>query len=122
MQQPLISVIVPAYNLEDCLGRALDSILKQGIKEMEVIVVDDLSSDGTWELIKKYEKKDSRIIPIHMDHRSKPSGARNAALEVARGKYIHFCDGDDAVPAKSYKIMLETECGYCNRELYAYVS
>lgn len=57
MQQPLISVIVPAYNLEDCLGRALDSILKQGIKEMEVIVVDDLSSDGTWELIKKYEKK-----------------------------------------------------------------
>ena len=107
MQQPLITVIVPSYNLEDCLGRALDSILKQGIKEMEVIVVDDLSSDGTWELIKKYEKKDSRIIPIHMDHRSKPSGARNAALEVARGKYIHFCDGDDAVPAKSYKIMLE---------------
>ena len=56
MQQPLISVIVPAYNLEDCLGRALDSILKQGIKNMEVIVVDDMSSDGTWELIKKYEK------------------------------------------------------------------
>lgn len=80
MQQPLISVIVPAYNLEDCLGRALGSILKQGIKEMEVIVVDDLSSDGTWELIKKYQEKDSRIIPIHMDHRSKPSGARNAAL------------------------------------------
>lgn len=57
MRQPLISVIVPAYNLEDCLGRALDSILKQGIKDMEVIVVDDLSSDGTWELIKKYQKK-----------------------------------------------------------------
>lgn len=107
MQQPLISVIVPAYNLEDCLGRALDSILKQGIKDMEVIVVDDMSSDGTWELIKKYEKNDNRIISIRMNHRSKPSGARNAALEVAKGKYIHFCDGDDAVPAKSYKVMLE---------------
>ena len=107
MQQPLISVIVPAYNLEDCLGRALDSILKQGIKNMEVIVVDDMSSDGTWELIKKYEKNDNRIISIRMNHRSKPSGARNAALEVAKGKYIHFCDGDDAVPAKSYKVMLE---------------
>lgn len=107
MQQPLISAIVPAYNLEDCLGRALDSILKQGIKDMEVIVVDDLSSDGTWELIKKYEKSDNRIVSIHMNHRSKPSGARNAALDVAKGKYIHFCDGDDAVPSKSYKIMLE---------------
>ncbi|WP_368272225.1 glycosyltransferase family 2 protein [Enterocloster lavalensis] len=107
MRQPLISVIVPAYNLEDCLGRALDSILKQGIKDMEVIVVDDLSSDGTWELIKKYQKNDKRIVPIHMNQRSKPSGARNAALEVATGKYIHFCDGDDAIPAKSYKIMLE---------------
>lgn len=107
MEQLIISVIVPAYNLEDCLGRALDSILNQGIKNMEVIVVDDLSNDGTWEIIKKYEKKDKRIIPIHMNHRSKPSGARNAALEVAKGKYIHFCDGDDAVPAKSYKIMLD---------------
>ena len=107
MHQPLISVIVPAYNLEECLGRALDSILQQNIKDMEVIVVDDLSSDGTWELIKKYEKKDNRIKSIHMDHRSKPSGARNAALEVAKGKYIHFCDGDDAVPPKSYKVMLE---------------
>lgn len=58
MHQPLISVIVPAYNLEECLGRALDSILQQNIKDMEVIVVDDLSSDGTWELIKKYEKKE----------------------------------------------------------------
>ena len=62
MRQPLISVIVPAYNLEDCLGRALDSILKQGIKDMEVIVVDDLSSDGTWELIKKYQKSDIIIL------------------------------------------------------------
>ena len=103
MHQPLISVIVPAYNLEECLGRALDSILQQNIKDMEVIVVDDLSSDGTWELIKKYEKKDNRIKSIHMDHRSKPSGARNAALEVAKGKYIHFCDGDDAVPPKVTK-------------------
>lgn len=62
MHQPLISVIVPAYNLEECLGRALDSILQQNIKDMEVIVVDDLSSDGTWELIKNMKRRQPNKI------------------------------------------------------------
>lgn len=101
-----LSVIIPAYNLEDCIGKCLDSVLAQEIEKMEIIVVNDCSTDKTSDIIQAYAQKHSQIIPIDMAVNQGPAGARNAALDVAKGEFIHFCDGDDAVPEGAYKEFL----------------
>lgn len=103
---PELSVIIPTYNLEKEIGRCLKSVLSQGISDMEVIVVDDGSSDNTAEAVRKYAEKDARITFIPLPENRGVAAARNAALDVAKGEFIHFCDGDDAVPEGAYQEML----------------
>lgn len=98
-----LSVIIPAYNLENCIGKCLNSVLAQEIEKMEIIVVNDCSTDKTSDIIQAYAQKHSQIIPIDMAVNQGPAAARNAALDVAKGEFIHFCDGDDAVPEGAYK-------------------
>lgn len=102
----LLSVIIPAYNLEEDIALCLDSVLAQDLKEMEILVVDNGSQDGTAETLRRYAEKDPRIKPIYLEKNRMPSGARNAALDVAQGKYVHFCDGDDMVPKGAYRELL----------------
>lgn len=90
----LISVIVPAYNAEKYLDRCLNSILKQTYKNLEIILVNDGSTDKTLKICKQYEKQDSRIKIINKKNEG-VSIARNRGLEIARGKYIYFADADD---------------------------
>ncbi len=107
----LISVIVPAYNIENYLPRCLDSILGQTHQNLEVIVVDDGSQDSTGDIIDDYAKKDPRIIPIHKENEG-VSKARTSGLKRAVGAYIGFIDGDDIADPKLYEVLLRNALEY----------
>ncbi len=106
-----ISVIVPAYNLEDCLPRCLDSILCQTHNNLEIIVISDGSTDGTNDIIKKYASKDKRIVPVFKEN-SGVSDTRNKGLDIATGEYIGFVDGDDYIEPNMYEILLRNALEY----------
>jgi len=94
---PLLSVIVTSYNIQDYLRTSLDSILAQSLRDIEIIVVDDGSSDASPDIIREYAARDPRIVPVIRGVRS-PGGvatAANAGLDVATGTYVGFADGDD---------------------------
>lgn len=101
-----LSVIIPAHNLEKEIGRCLKSVLAQKNVEMEVIVVDDGSQDATLEKIQEWAVKDERIKCISFPENLGVSAARNVGLNVAKGEFVHFCDGDDAVTENAYEELL----------------
>lgn len=120
MDEKLVSVIIPAYNIEDYIGRCLDSIISQTYKNLEIIVVDDGSRDRTGEILDNYAKKDRRIKVIHKENGG-VSSARNKGIEVAEGDYIGFIDGDDLIEPEMYKTLVDlleeenadiAHCGY----------
>lgn len=92
----LISIIVPIYNVEIFLPRCIESILKQTYQELEIILVDDGSTDSCPEICKKYVKLDSRVHFITQKNGG-PSSARNTGINYSKGKYIAFIDSDDFV-------------------------
>lgn len=104
----LISVIVPAYNVENYIAKCLDSILNQTYKNLEIIVVDDGSTDNTLAIIDSYSAKDNRIKAIHQDNMG-VAAARNAGLLAATGDYYGFVDSDDTIEPTMYEEML-TAC------------
>ena len=89
-----VSVIMPVYNSGEYLQTAVDSILSQSLKDIELILVDDGSTDGSSEKCEEYAKKDKRVVVIHQRNGG-ICNARNAALKIARGEYIGFSDHDD---------------------------
>lgn len=102
----LISVIVTAYNIENYLPRCLDSLLRQSYKSLEIIVVDDGSTDDTPGICDRYAGKHENITAIHRENGG-PSAARNAGLKIAKGTYIGYVDGDDWVEPDMYRDMLK---------------
>ena len=94
--EKLISVIIPVYNREHLIGECLRSVLGQTHKNLQVILIDDGSTDGTVEICKEFEASDSRVKLLQPGHRG-VSGARNAGLDEARGKYVFFVDSDDVI-------------------------
>ena len=101
---PKVSVIIPVYNVEQYLRECLDSVVNQTLREIEIICVDDGSTDSSLDILKEYASKDNRITVI--TQKNLHAGvARNAGLAVARGEYVHFCDSDDWVEKEIY-----TEC------------
>lgn len=90
-----LSIIIPVYNTEEYLAECLDSVFNQKLRSFEVIIINDGSTDGSMDIIKAYEKKYSGIIIIIDQENAGLSAARNAGLEIARGKYIYFMDSDD---------------------------
>lgn len=90
----LISVIIPAYNVRDYLKQCVESVCNQTYKNLEIIIIDDGSNDGTEQLCDTFI--DSRIIIIHQENRGF-SGARNAGLDVAKGEFLSFIDSDDFI-------------------------
>lgn len=99
LNSTLLSVIVPIYNCEKYVTACLESIAKQSVSEMEVICVDDGSTDGSRALAEEFAKTDERFCVIHQDNKGL-SGARNTGLDVAKGRFIIFVDGDDIVGGK----------------------
>ena len=96
MDNPLISIIVPIYNVEQYLNKCVDSIINQIYTNIEIILVDDGSPDRCREICDEYAKQDNRIKVIHKNNGGL-SDARNVAIDVARGEYIVFVDSDDYV-------------------------
>ena len=91
------SVIMCAYNLEKIVGTAIDSVLEQKFKNFELILVNDGSADKTLNVLKKYERKDSRVRVINNEKNIGLSASRNKAISQARGEYIVHLDGDDTL-------------------------
>ena len=83
-----LSVIIPAYNLEDCVSDCLDSVIAQKIDKLQVIVVDDCSNDHTWEILQAYAEKHPQISIIQHTENKGPSGARNTQLTSDRNGMI----------------------------------
>lgn len=101
----LLSVIVPAYNVMDCLERCINSIRKQTCPNMEIIIVDDGSTDNTGALAEKLAMMDKRIKVFHKENGGS-SSARNLGLEHASGEYIGFVDSDDYIEPTMYEKLL----------------
>lgn len=104
--RPFISIVMPVYNSEDDIHLAIDSIINQTFRAWELLVVDDCSVDNTREIVREYEKKDSRIRLISQEENSGPGQAKNRGMKEARGNYITFCDGDDWLEKDAYEKML----------------
>lgn len=103
----LISVIVPIYNVEKYLNRCIKSIVNQTFKNLEIILVDDGSSDKSPEICDEWAKKDKRIKVFHKKNGGL-SDARNVGLKAAFGKYIGFVDSDDWIADKMYEKLLQS--------------
>lgn len=102
----MISIIVPVYNSELYLKKCLESIISQTYKNIEIICVDDNSSDHSFKILQEYEKKDQRLKVIHKENEG-VSLARNAGLDVAQGDYILFVDSDDWIDKSTCEVALE---------------
>ena len=102
-EKPLISVIVPVYNVEPYLRKCLDSILNQTYRNLEIIIVDDGSTDDSGKICDEYH--DSRIQVFHTENRGL-SAARNLGLDHAAGQYIGFVDSDDWIEPDMYEVLL----------------
>lgn len=103
----MISIIVPVYNVEPYLNRCLDSILHQSYRDVEIILVDDGSTDASPSICDEYARLDNRVKVIHQENGGL-SFARNVGLDYASGEYIAFIDGDDYILPSMYERMLET--------------
>lgn len=117
---PLVSVIVPIYNVEKYIHRAISSLINQTLKDIEIILVDDGSPDNCGEIIDGYAKQHSNIVVVHKENGG-VSDARNAGLNIAKGKYIGFVDPDDYIEPNMYESMYSSAeindsdlvfCGY----------
>ena len=117
MESKKISVIVPVYNMETYLGRCVDSILAQTYENIEVILVDDGSSDASPALCDRYAEADARVKVVHKQNGGL-SSARNAGLDAATGDYIGFVDSDDYISPDMYRILAarleEGDCEIAN--------
>ncbi len=106
--EPLISVIIPIYNMEPYLERCLDSVLNNSYRNLEVICVDDGSEDASAEILYKYAKRDRRVVPIFKKNGG-VSSARNAGLNRMTGEFATFIDPDDFVHPQYIELMLTAQ-------------
>lgn len=111
--EPLISIIVPIYNVEKYLNRCIESIVNQTYKNLEIILVDDGSPDNCPQICDQWKEKDNRIKVIHKENGGL-SDARNVGLDITQGEYIAFVDSDDYIHVKMYEtlitVLLEKDC------------
>ncbi len=122
MASPRISVVVPFFNVADLLGECLQSIAAQTYRDLEVIMVDDGSTDASTEIAAAQAAADPRFI-LHRVDNGGPGHARNRGIERASGEFLAFADGDDVVPPGAYEVLLHTveqsgsdfACGNVNR-------
>lgn len=106
MSKPLISIIVPVFNVENYLEKCIESIIAQTYQNIEIILVDDGSEDNSGRICDKFAKEDSRIVVIHKKNGGL-STARNAGIDIAKGFFIGFIDSDDYVSVDFCEILLQ---------------
>ena len=114
-----ISVIIPVYNCEKSIKKCIESICQQSLEEIEILLINDGSTDNTSKIIKEYQKLDDRIVILEQKN-SGPSAARNRGIKSARGQYIGFADSDDYIEKDMYELLYsainvsKAEIGICN--------
>ena len=106
MDSPKVSVIVRVFNREDLLGNCLESIENQSLKDIEIICVDDGSSDGSFDILKQFSSKDARF-KIYQQENSGAGSARNRGIEESCGEYILFVDSDDYIERETCEMLYE---------------
>ena len=117
MNTPLISVIVPVYNVEKYIRRCLESIVKQSYQNLEIIVVDDGSTDNSGNICDDIASEDSRITVIHQKNLGLV-GARNTGLDIYKGEYVCFIDSDES---STFRFIYNAEkIAYTPNQLYSY--
>lgn len=105
IKRPLVSVIIPVYNVERYLKECIDSVIKQTYNNIEIICVNDGSTDNCLNILRRYAEQDDRIKVVSTDNKGLPA-ARNIGLKIAHGEYIMFVDSDDVVNCRMVEIML----------------
>lgn len=121
--KPKVSVIVPIYNVEKYVGKCIESIINQTLKEIEIILVDDGSTDKSGKIADDYAKLDKRIKVIHQDNLGQGK-ARNRGIDIAVGEYIGFIDSDDWADLNMYEELYNSamtkkvDIVVCGRKLY----
>lgn len=117
LEKMKVSVIVPVYNLQNYVEKCLDSLVNQTLEDIEIIVINDGSKDGSQKIIEKYERLYPKKIRAYMKENSGQGVARNLGLQIATGEYISFVDGDDyLVPnalEEMYKLSEEKKADIC---------
>jgi glycosyltransferase involved in cell wall biosynthesis len=108
MTNPKISILIPIYNIEKHLARCLDSILSQTLTDIEIICVNDYSSDNCQTILENYSEKDSRIIVVQHSKNKSILQARKTGVELAKGDYILFVDGDDTLAPNACDVLYKT--------------
>lgn len=107
-----ISVIIPVYNVEEYLKECLDSVINQTLKEIEIICIDDCSTDSSYSILEEYAKKDSRIVLIKNKENMGVGYNRNIGIKEAKGEYIGFIDSDDYISEDYYENLYNTAKKY----------
>lgn len=110
---PKISVIIPVYNVEQYLERCLDSVCGQTLEDIEIICINDCSTDNSLEILNKYAKEDNRIKIINFKEKQNAAIARNRGLEIAEGEYLGFVDSDDYIDLDFYEKLYRTAVKDC---------
>ncbi|KAL6612273.1 nucleotide-diphospho-sugar transferase [Neocallimastix californiae] len=98
-----ISVVIPVHNTENYLRRSIQSVLNQTLKEIEIICVDDASTDNSLGILEEFRKNDSRVKVYHFEENHGPSMARNKGIDMASGEFIGFMDDDDFMDERFYE-------------------
>ncbi|WP_281815655.1 glycosyltransferase family 2 protein [Brachyspira pilosicoli] len=107
-----VSVIIPVYNVEEYLKECLDSVINQTLKEIEIICIDDCSTDSSYSILEEYAKKDSRIVLIKNKENMGVGYNRNIGIKEAKGEYIGFIDSDDYISEDYYENLYNTAKKY----------
>ena len=119
-----VSIIIPVYNVERYLPKCLDSVINQTLRDIEIICIDDCSTDGSYEILQEYASKDDRIIVLKQETNQGQGVARNRGIDIAKGEYIGFVDPDDWIELDMYEKMynqaknLNSEIVICNINRY----
>ena len=120
MREPLISIIIPVYGVEEYLNQCLESVVNQTYANLEIILVDDGSKDNCPAMCDGWANKDSRIKVVHKENGGL-SSARNAGLDIFTGEYVAFVDSDDYIAQDMYELLYSrakegnydiVDCGY----------
>jgi len=107
-----ISVVIPVYNTELYLERSIQSVLNQTLKELEIICIDDSSTDNSLNILNEFKKKDSRIKIVHLDENKGPSITRNTGINIANGEFIGFLDSDDYIDERFFENLYQYTTNY----------
>lgn len=122
MDYPLLSVIIPCYNGEKCIKKCIHSIMQQTYRNLEILIIDDGSTDNSYQICSEIAKDDSRIQVIRQENQGSSLTRRNG-INLSKGKYVTFVDADDWVHPQMYEFMMDgiiqenadiAQCGVCN--------